>query len=218
MNIVKGTVQAIKTNSKGQSFCRLLSDNNVTLQFCSPDDKFSGVVLKEKDYVMIKYSGEEATKGWYLTSNVVVGDEQLKGIGEKNITSTDNTTSQKIHVSRPKQDSWEVKAVKMAFGNAMNVANKIIGGTAKKNPDPKYVAEKALELVFEANKLRGELLEKFPSRTEQDVGAKLGDALKNVALKGMATEKLLDEAQQYVEAHIAAEERLFGGGGMINTL
>ena len=103
-------------------------------------------------------------------------------------------------------DSFSSKArqFKMSFGNMMNVA-------ANTNLiEPEKIASFAVELFQPAADLRVKLINQYKdSRSDNDVGAKLGDALKQAAkVHNNSVQGIISYAEKYVIEHIKAEEQM----------
>ena len=92
----------------------------------------------------------------------------------------------------------------MSFGNMMNVA-------ANTNlVEPEKIASFAIELFQPAADLRVKLFNQYKdSRSDNDVGAKLGDALKQAAkVHNNSVQGIISYAENYVHEHIKAEEQM----------
>ena len=92
----------------------------------------------------------------------------------------------------------------MSFGNMMNVA-------ANTNLiEPEKIASFAIELFQPAADLRVKLITQYKdSRSDNDVGAKLGDALKQAAkVHNNSIQGIISYAEKYVIEHIKAEEQM----------
>lgn len=109
-------------------------------------------------------------------------------------------------ISSVPDDSFSSKErqFKMSFGNMMNVA-------ANTNLiEPEKIASFAIELFQPAADLRVKLINQYKdSRSDNDVGAKLGDALKQAAkVHNNSVQGIISYAEKYVHEHIKAEEQM----------
>jgi len=109
-------------------------------------------------------------------------------------------------ISSVPDDSFSSKErqFKMSFGNMMNVA-------ANTNlVEPEKIASFAIELFQPAADLRVKLITQYKdSRSDNDVGAKLGDALKQAAkVHNNYVQGIISYAEKYVIEHIKAEEQM----------
>ena len=94
---------------------------------------------------------------------------------------------------------------KMSFGNMVNVAGYALGfkDTAK-------TMQLAQNLFEPTSLLRTQLIERFKeTRSDGDIGSKLGDALKHAAVGSKGDiETILAKAEEIVIAHVEAEEKM----------
>lgn len=115
-----------------------------------------------------------------------------------------------VKISKVQKDAYgsPESLFKMSFGNMMNVAALAVN-IVDESQIP-LVGAFAKELFEPAASLRTELITKYAAnRHDDDVGSKLGDALKVAAtVHGTDIDNLLAFARQYVEAHIEAEDEV----------
>lgn len=111
-------------------------------------------------------------------------------------------------ISKVSDDAFNSKErqFKMSFGNVVNVSSFAVGPK-----DVEKVFKFAQELFNPVAELREKLIAKYANeRSDNDVGSKLGDALKHAAVAvGKADiNKILEQAESWVHAHIAAENAM----------
>lgn len=152
--------------------------------------------------------GEYSTQvsvGGRMTARVDAEGNIKEGFKAYEAKKPVNEAKKLSKVSEDARNSKE-RQFKVSFGNMVNVSSFAIGPK-----DIDKVFKFAQELFNPAAELRDKLIAKYANeRHDNDVGSKLGDALKHAAVSvGKADiNKILEQAEAWVHAHIAAENAM----------
>ena len=158
-----------------------------------------------KDYnVVLGNFSNGLVVGMRITAKIDKEGNIVSGFKSYPLKASAQPTTDKISSVPDDSFSSKERQFKMSFGNMMNVA-------ANTNlVDPEKIASFAVELFQPAADLRVKLINQFKeSRSDNDVGAKLGDALKQAAkVHNNSVQGIISYAEKYVIEHIKAEEQM----------
>lgn len=143
--------------------------------------------------------------------HVVVGGRMTAKIDPNGVIQTGFKFYPKVDevtkVSQVAEDGFNStqRQFKISFGNMVNVASYALG-----HKDTTKVMSLAQNLFEPASLLRVKLIEMFKeTRSDGDIGGKLGDALKHAAVGSKGDiDTILTKAEEIVVAHIKAEEEV----------
>lgn len=156
-----------------------------------------------KDYkVVLGNFSNGLVVGMRITAKIDKEGNIVSGFKSYPLKASAQSTTDKISSVPDDSFSSKERQFKMSFGNMMNVA-------ANTNlVEPQDIAKFAIELFQPAADLRVKLINQFKdSRSDNDVGAKLGDALKQAAkVHNNSVQGIISYAEKYVIEHIKAEE------------
>lgn len=204
----KNNATATPTSNQGQP---IASQQNAVEQpfkvygeIKSIQDKEAIVVNEDgKDYsVFLGDFSNGLVVGMRLTAKIDSRGYILSGFKSYPLKAPVQSVTEKISSVPDDSFSSKERQFKMSFGNMMNVA-------ANTNfVEPEKIASFAIELFQPAADLRVKLINQYKdSRSDNDVGAKLGDALKVAAsIHKNDIDAIVEFAEDYVNAHIEAEE------------
>lgn len=152
------------------------------------------IILEIGNRVNFKYIIEEDKN---LITEIVKVYDAIQTVSQKTKIVTKSKIQDAPFGSKERQ-------FKMSFGNMMNVASNT------NLTEPEKIASFAIELFQPAADLRVKLINQYKdSRSDSDVGAKLGDALKVAAsIHKNKIQAIIDFAEKYVHEHIRAEEKM----------
>lgn len=172
------------------------SFEGVNAVIANEDGKDYVVVLGKKDYGIL-------TVGMRLTAKIDKEGNIISGFKSYPLKAPAQSVTDKISSVPDDSFSSKERQFKMSFGNMMNVA-------ANTNlVEPQDIAKFAIDLFQLAADLRVKLIKQYKdSRSDNDVGAKLGDALKVAAKVHHTLQGIIDYAEKYVHEHIRAEEKM----------
>lgn len=142
--------------------------------------------------------------GMRITAKIDKEGNIVSGFKSYPLKASAQSTTDKISSVPDDSFSSKERQFKMSFGNMMNVA-------ANTNlVEPQDIAKFAIDLFQPAADLRVKLINQFKeSRSDNDVGAKLGDALKQAAkVHNNSVQGIISYAEKYVIEHIKAEEQM----------
>ncbi|UNY40336.1 hypothetical protein KLEP7_gp29 [Pseudaeromonas phage vB_PpeM_ KLEP7] len=161
------------------------------------DGKDYKVILGKKDYGFL-------TVGMRITAKIDKDGNILSGFKSYPLKAPVQSMPDKISSVPDDSFSSKERQFKMSFGNMMNVA----ANTTL--TDPTKIAFFAIELFQPAADLRVKLINQYKdSRSDNDVGAKLGDALKVAAsVHKNSISEIIKFAEEYVIEHIKAEDQM----------
>ena len=158
-----------------------------------------------KDYnVLLGNFSNGLVVGMRITAKIDKEDNIVSGFKSYPLKASAQSTTDKISSVPDDSFSSKERQFKMSFGNMMNVA-------ANTNLiEPEKIASFAIELFQPAANLRVKLINQYKdSRSDNDVGAKLGDALKQAAkVHNNSVQGIISYAENYVIEHIKAEEQM----------
>ena len=158
-----------------------------------------------KDYkVVLGNFSNGLVVGMRITAKIDKEGNIVSGFKSYPLKASAQPTTDKISSVHDDSFSSKERQFKMSFGNMMNVA-------ANTNLiEPEKIASFAIELFQPAADLRVKLINQFKeSRSDNDVGAKLGDALKQAAkVHNNSVQGIISYAEKYVIEHIKAEEQM----------
>ena len=206
----KNNATAIPATNQGQP---IAPQQNVTAQPFKVYGEIKGiqegvaVVANEdgKDYkVVLGNFSNGLVVGMRITAKIDKEGNIVSGFKSYPLKASAQSTTDKISSVPDDSFSSKERQFKMSFGNMMNVA-------ANTNlVEPQDIAKFAIELFQPAADLRGKLINQFKdSRSDNDVGAKLGDALKQAAkVHNNSIQGIISYAEKYVIEHIKAEEEM----------
>lgn len=180
-----GRVIKIIANKDGILYAKLddLNKDGEQITICAGKDKkkFGGVELKEG--LRIAGQGTEASNGSCLVKGKI-----------------------KAYVEKP---SGDIKMVPMVLGNAINVAHALLVDSIKGGiNDYELVYQTAKEIYTKAVEIRKSHAEKYPERSDRDLGMKWGDILKRAAEVSLDVDSCLEKAQQMMDAQIKLEDEM----------
>jgi len=167
----------------------------------------NAVVANEdgKDYsVFLGDFSNGLVVGMRMTAKIDKEGNILSGFKSYPLKAPAQSVTDKISSVPDDSFSSKERQFKMSFGNMMNVA-------ANTNlVEPEKIASFAIELFQPAADLRVKLINQYKdSRSDNDVGAKLGDALKQAAkVHNNSVQGIISYAENYVIEHIKAEEQM----------
>ena len=206
----KNNATAIPATNQGQP---IASQQNVTVQpfkvygEIKSLDGINAVVANEdgKDYnVLLGNFSNGLVVGMRITAKIDKEGNIVSGFKSYPLKAPVQSVTDKISSVPDDSFSSKERQFKMSFGNMMNVA-------ANTNLiEPEKIASFAIELFQPAADLRVKLINQFKeSRSDNDVGAKLGDALKQAAkVHNNSVQGIISYAEKYVIEHIKAEEQM----------
>ena len=158
-----------------------------------------------KDYkVVLGNFSNGLVVGMRITAKIDKDGNILSGFKSYPLKAPAQSVTDKISSVPDDSFSSKERQFKMSFGNMMNVA-------ANTNLiEPEKIASFAIELFQPAADLRVKLINQYKdSRSDNDVGAKLGDALKQAAkVHNNSIQGIISYAEKYVIEHIKAEEQM----------
>lgn len=158
-----------------------------------------------KDYnVVLGNFSNGLVVGMRITAKIDKEGNIVSGFKSYPLKAAPQSTTEKISSVPDDSFSSKERQFKMSFGNMMNVA-------ANTNLiEPEKIASFAIELFQPAADLRVKLINQFKeSRSDNDVGAKLGDALKQAAkVHNNSVQGIISYAEKYVIEHIKAEDQM----------
>ena len=158
-----------------------------------------------KDYnVVLGNFSNGLVVGMRMTAKIDKEGNILSGFKSYPLKAPAQPVTDKISSVPDDSFSSKERQFKMSFGNMMNVA-------ANTNlVEPEKIASFAIELFQPAADLRVKLINQYKdSRSDNDVGAKLGDALKVAAsIYKNDIGALIEFAEEYVNEHIKAEDQM----------
>ena len=170
-------------------------------------DGINAVVANEdgKDYnVVLGNFSNGLVVGMRMTAKIDKDGNILSGFKSYPLKAPAQSVTDKISSVPDDSFSSKERQFKMSFGNMMNVA-------ANTNLiEPEKIASFAIELFQPAADLRVKLINQYKdTRSDNDVGAKLGDALKQAAkVHNNSVQGIISYAEKYVIEHIKAEEQM----------
>ena len=206
----KNNATAIPVTNQGQP---IASQQNVTVQpfkvygeIKSIKDGVAVVANEDgKDYnVVLGNFSNGLVVGMRITAKINKEGNIVSGFKSYPLKAPVQSVTDKISSVPDDSFSSKERQFKMSFGNMMNVA-------ANTNLiEPEKIASFAIELFQPAADLRVKLINQFKeSRSDNDVGAKLGDALKQAAkVHNNSVQGIISYAEKYVIEHIKAEEQM----------
>ena len=209
----KNNATAIPATNQGQP---IASQQNVTVSSTAPFKVYGeiksiqdcvAVVANEdgKDYnVVLGNFSNGLVVGMRITAKIDKEGNIVSGFKSYPLKAPVQSVTDKISSVPDDSFSSKERQFKMSFGNMMNVA-------ANTNLiEPEKIASFAIELFQPAADLRVKLINQFKeSRSDNDVGAKLGDALKQAAkVHNNSIQGIISYAEKYVIEHIKAEEQM----------
>ena len=209
----KNNATAIPASNQGQP---IASQQNVTVSSTAPFKVYGeiksiqdgvAVVANEdgKDYnVVLGNFSNGLVVGMRITAKIDKEGNIVSGFKSYPLKAPVQSVTDKISSVPDDSFSSKERQFKMSFGNMMNVA-------ANTNLiEPEKIASFAIELFQPAADLRVKLINQFKeSRSDNDVGAKLGDALKQAAkVHNNSVQGIISYAEKYVIEHIKAEEQM----------
>ena len=204
----KNNATAIPATNQGQP---IASQQNVAVQpfkvygeIKSIQDGVAVVANEDgKDYnVVLGNFSNGLVVGMRITAKIDKEGNIVSGFKSYPLKAPVQSVTDKISPIPDDSFSSKERQFKMSFGNMMNVA-------ANTNlVEPQDIAKFAIELFQPAADLRVKLINQFKeSRSDNDVGAKLGDALKQAAkVHNNSVQGIISYAEKYVIEHIKAEE------------
>ena len=158
-----------------------------------------------KDYnVVLGNFSNGLVVGMRMTAKIDKEGNIVSGFKSYPLKAPAQSSTDKISSVPDDSFSSKERQFKMSFGNMMNVA-------ANTNLiEPEKIASFAIELFQPAADLRVKLINQYKdSRSDNDVGAKLGDALKQAAkVHNNSIQGIISYAEKYVIEHIKAEEQM----------
>ena len=158
-----------------------------------------------KDYnVVLGNFSKGLVVGMRITAKIDKEGNIVSGFKSYPLKAPAQSITDKISSVPDDSFSSKERQFKMSFGNMMNVA-------ANTNLiEPEKIASFAIELFQPAADLRVKLITQYKdSRSDNDVGAKLGDALKQAAkIHNNSVQGIISYAEKYVIEHIKAEEQM----------
>ena len=209
----KNNATVIPATNQGQP---IASQQNVTVSSTAPFKVYGeiksiqdcvAVVANEdgKDYnVVLGNFSNGLVVGMRITAKIDKEGNIVSGFKSYPLKAPVQSVTDKISSVPDDSFSSKERQFKMSFGNMMNVA-------ANTNLiEPEKIASFAIELFQPAADLRVKLINQFKeSRSDNDVGAKLGDALKQAAkVHNNSIQGIISYAEKYVIEHIKAEEQM----------
>ena len=206
----KNNNTAIPATNQGQP---IASQQNVTAQpfkvygeIKSIQDGVAVVANEDgKDYnVLLGNFSNGLVVGMRITAKIDKEDNIVSGFKSYPLKAPVQSVTDKISSVPDDSFSSKERQFKMSFGNMMNVAANT--GLV----EPQDIAKFAIDLFLPAADLRVKLIKQYKdSRSDNDVGAKLGDALKQAAkVHNNSVQGIIDYAEKYVIEHIKAEEQM----------
>ena len=196
----QGQPIASQQNASEQPFKvygEIKSLDGINAVVANEDGKDYKVVLGKKDYGFL-------TVGMRMTAKIDKEGNIVSGFKSYPLKAPAQSVTDKISSVPDDSFSSKERQFKMSFGNMMNVA-------ANTNlVEPENIASFAIELFQPAADLRVKLINQYKdSRSDNDVGAKLGDALKQAAkVHNNSVQGIISYAENYVHEHIKAEEQM----------
>lgn len=194
----QGERMASQQNAAEQPFKvygEIKSLDGINAVVANEDGKDYKVVLGKREYGVL-------TVGMRMTAKIDKEGNILSGFKSYPLKAPAQSVTDKISSVPDDSFSSKERQFKMSFGNMMNVA-------ANTNLiEPEKIASFAIELFQPAAELRVKLITHYKdSRSDSDVGAKLGDALKVAAsIHKNSVSEIIKFAEEYVHTHIEAEE------------
>ena len=209
----KNNATATPTTNQGQP---IAPQQNATVSSTAPFKVYGeiksiqdgvAVVANEdgKDYnVVLGNFSKGLVVGMRITAKIDKEGNIVSGFKSYPLKAPVQSVTDKISSVPDDSFSSKERQFKMSFGNMMNVA-------ANTNLiEPEKIASFAIELFQPAADLRVKLINQYKdSRSDNDVGAKLGDALKQAAkVHNNSVQGIISYAEKYVIEHIKAEEQM----------
>ena len=206
----KNNNTAIPATNQGQP---IASQQNVTAQpfkvygeIKSIQDGVAVVANEDgKDYnVVLGNFSNGLVIGMRITAKIDKEGNIVSGFKSYPLKAPVQSVTDKISSVPDDSFSSKERQFKMSFGNMMNVA----ANTSL--VEPQDIAKFAIDLFLPAADLRVKLIKQYKdSRSDNDVGAKLGDALKQAAkVHNNSVQGIISYAEKYVIEHIKAEEQM----------
>ena len=209
----KNNATAIPVTNQGQP---IASQQNASASSLQPFKVYGeiknirdsvAVVANEdgKDYnVVLGNFSNGLVVGMRMTAKIDKDGNILSGFKSYPLKAPAQSVTDKISSVPDDSFSSKERLFKTTFGNMMNVSA-LTGSIV-----PEVIASFAIELFQPAADLRVKLISQYKdSRSDNDVGAKLGDALKVAAsIHKNNIQAIIDFAEKYVIEHIKAEEQI----------
>lgn len=192
-----GVLKAIDKASVDGLFCVSIIELEKTTEIGEPQFFFAKTDLKLQEgcRVNFKYTTEDEKN---TITEVVKVYDAIQTVSQKTKVVTKSKVQDAPFGSKERQ-------MKMTIGNMFNVAVNAVGVS-----DLEKTKQFAYDLYEPANILRDKLIEEYQeTHSDNDIGAKLGDALKAAALVEKDTNNLVAKAEEILKVQIDLENMIF---------